>query len=299
MARFGLIPVQPGSQSEFQLTTLLPPPVQAPMSTGACACSDLAAVWFTGETTATMVEDDAVPAAFSVSGTICAGTTYELATSWTADAGGYEPNIVAFGQAWAVYATDPGVLEITITATCGGDTFVLAPITLTVMAAAYSGCVAPTEYQNLLTLAFNGCIEITYAGTGSELYNALFPDSETGTWYQDTNHPFYDNLTGVPGEGAGALIHFSGLRDLFGSSDMMVQVQIIDHASLGDGPYGWYVDTHFFETVDDMDALGANLWEYTVANADIDTFSTGFGSGDGAGASGGVLEVRIKVKVAS
>jgi hypothetical protein len=248
-------------------------------------------VWFNGTTMAATVEDNLAAACFAVAGTNCPDTTWTFSTLWT---GAYAPTIIEFAPgAWAVYANDPGILEIDGTAVCGGVTFVAPPIFLTVASAYYAPtlCVAPTEYTNILDLIAASCVGVLYSGAG---VGSITPSSSDWFYFPV---PWYQNIGGTVGGALGTTITFPGLRSFFGTSDMMVKVTITD-GFLTAGAYPFYCDNK--NDTDDFPLTPGATWEYTIPNGDIDTWVTGFGSGDGAGdsAGGDYFQFHIEVKIA-
>lgn len=281
MTRYILPPAPPGSGSQWETGLQLPP--LAPPGGTPCECADVGLLWFNETTMAATIEDALVPACFAASGTICPDTVWTLGTLWTGS--GDVPTITEFAPgAWAVYSTDPGVLEIDATALCGGVSFTAPPIFLTVAADYYAiHCdEPPVEYTPLTTVIATGCVQATLHGVTEDIVFTEFDSIliNDGPYYQGT--PDF----------AATYLSFVGLDALFGDSDMDVRITVFSNDLANAGSYFQYVDNH---NSNDDDISASATWEYTVASADINDWITGAGVGDGAGGTGSA-EFQVEIR---
>lgn len=106
-----------------------------------CSCSDLSIAWSDGSTSAAAIAGDAVLPTLVANGTICADTVWTISSAWEPEAAGDAPEVTQVGaSAWSVTAPASGVLTLTASAVCGGQTINAGSVTLTIIeGAVYSG----------------------------------------------------------------------------------------------------------------------------------------------------------------
>jgi hypothetical protein len=293
MVRIIGIPGTPPPPAQIGFTVNAPPPPGTPGGTD-CSCADLGAVWFNGGLFATVIADDAAPATFALTGTICPDTTYTVAPLWSPDADGAQPLVELFAaSAWRVTPsdnTDTGVLTLTVTAVCAGQTFALPSIFLTILPGDYGSspptdCLPPTDdYVNIFDLVACG-VTFVYHGDVDTIFE------EVDDWFI-VGLPFYQGPLGTVT--TQTCITFNGLNTLFGSHDMSVRITVRDVSADQSAPYPICIDTH--DSVADGHFTLGQTWTRTVASADIATFLTGAGSENGAGTTGEYVQFTVEVK---
>lgn len=284
--------IVPPSAPGFDVTLDIndaPPGVPAPPPAAGCACADLAAVWYFGSSDDLTVEPDTdPPPTFAITGSICPGTVFTPAVSWSGF--GESPVVQTFGEgsaAFAVYSINPGVAAITVTADCGGVTSTLN--TLNVIFGT-GDCVAPEEYTNILTL-IDACPAMLVQPLGPNSADYYTWDDDVFTVHWDNPFPQIPNYDGTGPTPVGVYLTFFQLEQLFLDTSMDVRFTLVDN-SIPDDAHGQNFDN---ETGALADFPSGTVIERTIAAEDVAAYFTGAGVGDGAGNTGSCV-FRIEVR---
>lgn len=152
--------------------TIIAPP---PGGSGPCSCSDLAIAWSDGTTSAAAIVGDTTLPVLVANGSICPDTVWTISSNWDPEDAGAAPVVEQVGaSAWRVTAPASGILTLSASALCGGQTLAVGSVTLTIIEGTiYSG--GGGQWVDISTLAITleaiGSPSMSYAG-------GLFTDSQ-------------------------------------------------------------------------------------------------------------------------